>query len=157
MARQAKLIEKTQKLLHKIRSRVPGYDKVDLRDEVLADNKKVLALVRGQQRRVDSDFGTDVVAQEPELAVDFIVSTFDRHDFDGLGDYGLRMVIQSGLITAFGLLPNDKVEIKEGEYSGLTLEIVSVDESLGELRFEDDPTKILETNISAEVRLSSLV
>lgn len=156
MSTSAKLIEKLQKLNKEIKKRVRGgYDRVDLREEVIAANPNMLALLRGHQRRLDDDLQVDVAASEPALAVELLASTFDRHDFGG-SDFGVRMVLSSGLVEALGLQPGDMVEVREGEYAGRVLEIQQVDDVLDELRFADDVGKSNESDISATARISSL-
>ena len=157
MARQQKLVKKLQKQLRKVKDRTRGdYDSMDLREEVMADSPRVYATIRGQQRQLDASFGQDTIAQEAMIAVELSADDFDRHDFDGLGDNGVRMVLASGLVEALGIQAGDQVYVKEGEYEGRTLEVVSVDASLDELRFADDAGKSAETDITATARLSSL-
>lgn len=155
MARHAKLVEKLQQIVRDIKKRTRGkYDRMDLREEIMADSPGVLALMRGHQRRLDDDFQVDVTAVEPMMAVELLAEDFDRHDF-GSSDFGVRMVLASGLVEALGLQPGDKVEVKEGEYEGMTLEIEAVDPAQDELRFADDAGKSSETDISASARISS--
>ena len=156
MSVQLKLIEKLQRILRSIKDGTRGkYDRMDLREEVMAWSPRVLATMRGQQRRLDADFGRDAIAQEPLLAVDMEALDFDRHDFDGFSDFGVRMTLASGLVASLGLQAGDMVAVKEGEYAGMTVEIESVDSTLDELRFADDATKATETFISATIRISS--
>ena len=155
MARHAKLVKKLQQLVRDVKDRTRGkYDRMDLREEVMADSPGVLVFMRGHQRRLDEDFGDDVIAQEPLMAVELLAQDFDRHDF-GASDFGVRMVLASGLVEALGLQSGDKVTVQEGEYEGMTLTIEAVDASADELRFEDDAGKSAETDISATARLSS--
>lgn len=156
MARHAKLVKKIQQLVRDVKDRTRGkYDRMDLREEVMADSPGVLVFMRGHQRRLDEDFGDDVIAQEPLMAVELLAEDFDRHDFSGGGDFGVRMVLASGLVEALGLQAGDEVTIQEGEYEGMTLTVESVDASADEVRFEDDAGKSAETDISATARLSS--
>jgi len=153
MGSQTKLV--LQKLVREVKSRTKGnFDKIDLREEVLKESRGVIALIRGQQRRLDDSFGVDSVGQEALIAVEIEAVDFDRHDF-GVSDYGLRMTLAVGLIESLGLLPGDKVELREGEYEARTITIESVDSVLDELRFEDDVDKLAETGIVATVRISS--
>lgn len=155
MARHAKLVKKLQQLVRDIKDNTRGkFDKMDLREEVMSDSPGVLVLMRGHQRRLDEDFGADVVAAEPMMAVEFQADDFDRHDF-GVSDFGVRMVLPTGLVEALGFQAGDQVAIQEGEYAGRTLTVEVADSSLDELRFADDAGKATETDISATGRLSS--
>ena len=155
MARHAKSVKKMQQVHRDVKDNVRGdYDKMDLREEVMADSPGVYALIRGLQRRLDDDFQVDVAAALPMMSVELSADDFDRHDFGG-SDFGVRMVLASGLVAALGLQAGDMVQIKEGEYEGQTLAIESVDSSLDEVRFADDAGKSAETDISASVRISS--
>ena len=158
MARHAKLMKKISQLVRDIKGKARGdYDRVDLREETMSASSGVLALIRGQQRRADKDFGIDTIATEAFIAVELLGTTFDRHDFSGGGDNGVRMVLATGLVEALGLQAGDKVQIREGEYEGRTITIDSVDDTLDEVRFADDAGKGSESNISATARLSSNV
>jgi len=155
MGTQLKLIKKIQQQVRDVKARTKGnFDKINLREEVLSDSLGVVALIRGQQRRMDDSFGVDGIAQEAEIAAEIQALDFDRHDF-GTSDFGLRMTLAVGLIESLGLLAGDKVQLQEGEYEGKTITIESVDSTLDELRFEDDATKAAETDIVATVRISS--
>lgn len=156
MARHAKLVKKMQELVRTIKDSTRGkYDKMDLREEVMADSPGILALMRGHQRRIDDDFGVDVAASEPMMAIEISASDFDRHDF-GVSDFGVRMVLGAGLVEALGLQAGDVIAVQEGEYEGRSITIESVDSSLDELRFADDAGKGAETDIAATARISSL-
>lgn len=155
MSRHAKLNKKMQQILRGTKDRTRGkYDRVDLREEVLSDSPGVLVLMRGQQRRLDEDYGSDVIASEPMIAIEVTAEDFDRHDF-GVSDFGVRMTLGIGLVETLGLQAGDSISIQEGEYQGRTLTIESVDVVLDELRFADDAGKSIETSITATARLSS--
>jgi len=155
MARHAKLVKKSQELVRTIKDNTRGeFNKTDLREEVMSGSPGVLALMRGHQRRLDKNFGADVVAAEPMMAVEFQADDFDRHDF-GSSDFGVRMVLPTGLVEALGFQAGDQVAIQEGEYEGRTLTVIAADSALDELRFADDAGKSPETDISATGRLSS--
>jgi len=155
MARHAKLVKKMQQIVRDIKDRTRGkFDKMDLREEIMADSPGVMALIRGHQRRLDDDFQVDGAGQEPMMAIELFAEDFDRHDFGG-SDFGVRMVLGSGLVEALGLQAGDTVSVQEGEYEGQTLTIESVDTAQDELRFADDAGKSAETDISATARLSS--
>ena len=158
MSKQQKLVGKMQKLLRKVKDRTRGaLDKMDLREEVMAASDGVVALIRGQQRRIDESFGQDVVAQEAFIAIDFVAADFDRFDFDAPNlDFGVRMVLASGLVEALGLQAGDKVSVREGEYKGQVLTIEVADAVNDELRFADDAGKSVEVDIAASARVSSL-
>ena len=155
MARHAKLVKKLQQIVRDIKDNTRGkFDKYDLREEIMAASPGVLALIRGHQRRLDDDLGIDVAAATPMIAMELLALDFDRHDF-AVSDFGVRMVLASGLVDALGLQAGDKIMIQEGEYEGQTLEIESIDNALDELRFADDAGKSAETDVSATARISS--
>jgi hypothetical protein len=160
MARHSKLLKKFQKLAKDVMSSVRGKQRrMDQRDEVLADSKGVLALMRGTKRRADKSFGKGVMVKEPVLAVQALASTFARYDFDlgGPVDNGVRMVLPAAVYSALGPRVGDKVEVLAGQYKGKTLEVTAVDGTAYSLRFADDAAKTSETSIAVEVRMSSLI
>lgn len=141
MGIQRKSMNKMTALEKRVRKDQRGrtHDKMDQREEVMADSPAVLKLMRGSQRRLDSDWGKDAVGREPRLAAEFEASQLERFDFDpGAGtDFGMKLTMASGLIDELGIRPGDIVEMRDGTKDGFALEVVSV-ESATELRLEDD-------------------
>ena len=158
MSKPIKLIKKIEQLHLDFFKNIRGNaGKINKREEVLADSDGVLAYMRGIQRRHDDSFGLDVVSSEPRLAAGLEAVTFDRHDFTGGGDNGLRIVLASGLISTIGIRPGDKVDILEGEKLGFTYEVKEL-VSDTEIRLDaDDAGKSPESNLQVNFRLSTPV
>lgn len=132
------------------------YDKTDKREEVLAGSPAAFKLAIKVQRRLDRQLGTDMVGQKPAIAFNLNVSDVERFDYDGMGDFGIRLTLAAGLIAASGMRPNDIVMVLEGEAKGKQLKVVAITDAT-HVRLEDIATYVgPETNIRIRTELSTV-
>lgn len=134
-------------------------DKMDKKDEILADSPKSFKLIRGIERRLDNDFGLEKLPSPEKLGKEklLVINDVDRFDFDpgAPTDFGIRIQMDNAeVLGEIGIQPNDLVEFLFGELKGKRLRVVElVDEST--LRLEDVSTYIgPETDVAGKLILS---
>lgn len=138
MSKGQKLIQKLSRKSKDVRQAVREFDRHDKifkREELMQDSPKVHSLVRGIQRRQDSDFGREVASQRPKLSFQAEASAFERIDF-GVSDFGMKMTMDADVLAQAGTQAGDFVKILEGSAKGSYLQVVSV-ESSTEIRLDD--------------------
>lgn len=137
MGKARALINKMKRRQKSVRMDHNGFDRRDKQDqsEEILFKSKGFKSMRGVQRRLDKKLGLDSVAHEPMLAKRVNASTVARFDF-GVSDFGTRVTLASGLISAIGIRPNDIVKFLEGALKGQYLKVVSIPDST-HLRLED--------------------
>lgn len=133
-------------------------DKIDRKDEILADSPGVYKYLRGIQRRQDSNFGQQMQpSAEYKPGKEMLISAdIERFDFDpGAGvDNGTQVTLAAGLLEAVGIRPGDVVKILTGALQGKELSVVSI-ESATVIRLEDDAAlAALEVGAQLKVQLS---
>lgn len=141
MSKGQKLIQKISRKSKDVRQSVREFDRHDKtfkREELMQASKGVHSLVRGIQRRQDSDFGREVVSQRPKLSYTAEASDLSRIDF-GISDFGMRLTVDATVLTEAGTQAGDFIKILEGSAKGQYLQVVSV-ESSTELRLDDIAT-----------------
>ena len=154
-----KIVQKLTRRSKSVKRKAGPYDttnKADKREEVLAKSPRAYKLAVKVQRRLDRQLGNDMIAQKPAIAFRLNVTTVERHDYDGMGDFGIRLTLASGLIVNTRMRPNDIVEILEGAMKGRQLRIVEVTDAT-HLRLEDVASYVgPESNIIVRSELSTV-
>ena len=76
-------------------------DKMDKSDEILADSPKSFKLLRGIDRRLESNFGSHFIPSPEKIKLEelILINDLDRFDFDpGAGtDFGMRMRVDAAI------------------------------------------------------------
>jgi len=147
-----KKLARREKYVQQVADGFDFINKINQREEILEDSPGALKLMRGIQRRLDSDFGLQGLAKEPPLSVK-LQADLERIDF-GVSDFGIRATLAAGLIEKLGIQPNDKILVLQGDLKGMYLNVVSL-ESATELRLEDVASFVLETNVQLRADLSA--
>ena len=132
-----KLVNRLSRRSRSVKEKQKGkYDRENKLEQVLRKSPRAFQLARKAQRREDRNFGNDAIAQKPVLGFAAIASTFERHDYSGGGDYGMRLTLPSGLEAAIGLQVNDVIRIQQGNAKGHELLVTVLTDST-HLRLED--------------------
>jgi hypothetical protein len=115
-------------------------DKIDLKDEVLADSPKVFEYMRGIQRRHNASFGQEQIASPKKKPNELLfAATLNRKDYDDPNeDFGISLEATADVLALMGAQPGDLVTILSGELKGTQLKVEAV-EGTEELRLEDQP------------------
>lgn len=93
MSKGQKSIEKLKRKERKVREDAPDYVKMRKVQDVLQASPGAFKAMRGNQRRLDGEFGLQTAGAEPPLEWKVVAQTLERFDFDpGAGtDYGMRL------------------------------------------------------------------
>lgn len=128
-------------------------DKIDLKDEVLADSPKAFKYLRGIQRRYNESFGQEQIASPKKTPNELLfAATLNRKDFDAPNmDFGISLVATTGVLALMGAQPGDIVTILSGVLKGIQFKVETV-ESATELRLEDK-ADYSEVNEQVQVKL----
>jgi len=155
MGKALKLVNKLKRRKKALSMDRNGFDRRDKQDQMEERmSYKALALDRKIQRRLDRNFGINMVADEPHLAKR-ILGDLERFDF-GSSDFGMKLTISAAAMTKIGPRPGDIVKILKGEAKGKYLRVVSI-ESATELRLEDIATYVgPETGMPVRLQLSDV-
>lgn len=138
MGKALKLVNKLNRRAKSVKSRAGGFDRYDKNsrsEETMAKSPKAYQLERKIQRRLDRNFGIDMVRQEPKVSKRVKASTMERFDYGG-SDYGIRATFAAGLIADIGLRPGDLVRVLHGSLKGLYLKVIAITDST-HARLED--------------------
>lgn len=138
MGKALKLVNKLNRRAKDVKTRADGFDRFDKMsrsEEVMAKSQKAYQLERKIQRRLDRNFGIDMVRQEPKISKRVKADTLERFDY-GVSDYGIRLTLASGLMADIGLQPGDIVRVLHGAAKGLYLKVIAITDST-HARLED--------------------
>jgi hypothetical protein len=139
MGKALKLVNKLKRREKKIKTSATNspdsYDKANLSEETMAKSQKSYQLERKIQRRLDRNFGLDMIRQKPKISKRMKATSLERFDY-GSDDYGIRLTMASGLIADIGLRPGDLVRVLHGSLKGHYLKVVSLT-SATQARLED--------------------
>ena len=104
-------------------------DKIDRKDEVLADSPSAYKYMRGIQRRYNASFGQEQIANPKKAPQEFLVAAnVERVDFDDPNlDFGIQLTLASGLMEDIGLQPGDIVTVLTDSLKGVQLAVVSIE------------------------------
>ncbi len=161
MGKALKLVNKLNRRAKTVKTAANGFDRIDKinrSEEVMAKSPKAYQLERKIQRRLDRNFGIDMLRYEPKVSKRMKVAVLERFDFDaGPGtDYGMRLTMAAGFITDIGLRPNDIVRILHGSAKGKYLKVISIVDST-HARLEDISSfGASENNIHCRFQLSDV-
>lgn len=139
MGKALKLVNKLNRRAKDVKNRADGFDRFDKmsrNEEIMAKSPKAYQLERKIQRRLDRNFGIDMVRYEPKLSKRVKVATLERFDYGG-SDFGIRATFAAGLIADIGLQPGDIVKVLHGALKGHQLKVVEITDST-HARLEDD-------------------
>lgn len=158
MGKALKLVNKLNRRAKDVKNRADGFDrhnKMNRSEEVMAKSPKAYQLERKIQRRLDRNFGIDMVRYEPKVSKRVKADTLERFDF-GVSDFGMKITLAAGLIADIGLRPGDIVLVLHGSAKGQQLAVVSI-ESSTEARLEDIASfGSAENNIHCRFQLSDV-
>lgn len=128
-------------------------DKIDRKDEVLADSPKAFTYLRGIQRRFNASFGKEQIANPKKKPIELLfAATLNRKDYDVPNlDFGISLEATADVLAFLGAQPGDLVTILSGELKGVQLKVEAL-ESSTELRLEDQ-ADYSETNEEVQVKL----
>lgn len=130
-------------------------DKIDRKDEVLADSPGAYKYIRGIQRRYNANFGKETIASPKKVPMEVLVQAdIERIDF-GSSDFGIEMTLAAGLIAEIGLQPGDLVTVLSETLKGVSLEVVSI-ESGTVVRLEDVATFTGPETVQTKCKISGL-
>ena len=95
MSKEQKLINKIKRRERWVKESKKARYKVDKSQETMQASPRAYKLMRKPQRRMDSSFGYDTVANEPYLEYKMVAASLTRFDFDpGAGtDFGLKLTL----------------------------------------------------------------
>ncbi len=160
MGKALKLVNKLkrrEKAMKADRNGFDRYDKQGQAEEKLAKSKGY-KLIRGQQRRMDSKLGTNMIADEAKLSKRLKITTLERFDFDpGAGtDFGLRATMPAAVLTDIGIRANDIIKVLQGNQKGKYLKVISVVSST-QIRLEDVSTfGSSQSNVQTRAQISDV-
>jgi hypothetical protein len=159
MGKALKLVNKLNRRAKNVKAKAGGfdrYDKMSRNEEVMARSQKAYQLERKVQRRLDRNLGIDMLRYEPKVSKRMKASTLERHDYDGMGDYGMRITMAAGLLDDIGLRPGDIVRILHGSLKGSYLKVVEITDAT-HARLEDVASfGSAENNIHCRFQLSDV-
>lgn len=134
-----KLIKKLSRREKYILKHAKNADRIDKRVKVMQKGRGVKALMRGEQRRLDSKLGQDTVARKPIAGVVDLSVTIDRFDYDpGAGtDFGIRITFPSAALESWAApRPGDVVKVRNGQLARRELVVIAVTDAT-HIRLED--------------------
>lgn len=155
MGKALKLVNKLKRRKKALAMDRNGFDRRDKQDQSEERmSYKALKVARKIQRRLDRNFGINMVADEPHLAKR-VLGDLERFDF-GTSDFGMKLTLSAAVMSALGPRPGDIVKILEGEAKGQYLKVISV-ESATELRLDDMAAYVgPETGMAVRLQLSDI-
>jgi hypothetical protein len=107
-----RLVQRRHKLNDDVKDDVLSRERADKRDAILADSPGAFDQKRSHKRRLDSDFGKDMLDKKSELSWQSN-SDIDRFDF-GSSDFGLRVTLPaSSQLSGRGFKAGDEFRILE--------------------------------------------
>jgi transcription antitermination factor NusG len=109
-------------------------DKIDRKDEVLADSPGAYKYLRGIQRRQDRNFGQQL---QPSAEYKPGKEMLMLADIERTLTPDIQVTLAAGLVEASGVQPGDIVKVLTGDLKGKELEVLSVDSST-QITLEDD-------------------
>ena len=132
-----KLVNKLARRSRSIKEAQRGkYDRENKLEATLRKSPRAYKLSRKDQRRLDSNWGADAIAQKPVISYAGLALTLDRHDYSGMGDFGMRLTLAAGLEAAIGLRPIDIIRVLQGNAKGHELSVVALTDST-HIRLQD--------------------
>jgi hypothetical protein len=162
MGKALKLVNKLKRreknVLSNATKEFDRYDKMDRREETMAKSPKSYQLQRKIQRRLDRNFGSDMLRQKPRVSKRMKATSLERFDFDpgAPTDFGLRLTMAAGLIADIGLRPGDIVRVLSGTQKAKYLKVISIVSST-QARLEDVASfGALESNVQCRFQLSDV-
>ena len=162
MGKALKLVNKLNRRAKNVKAKATHqfdrFDKMSRSEETMAKSPKAYQLARKVQRRLDRNFGIDMVGQEPKVSKRMKATSLERFDFDpGAGtDYGMKLTMGAGLIADIGLRPGDVVRVLSGTAKAKYLTVVSIVSSTV-ARLEDIASfGALESNVQCRFQLSDV-
>jgi hypothetical protein len=159
MGKALKLVNKLSRRAKDVKVRASNshdqFDKMSRGEEVMAKSQKAYQLERKIQRRLDRNFGIDMLRQEPKVSKRMKAASLERFDY-GVSDYGMRLTMAAGLIADIGLRPGDIVRVLSGSAKAKYLRVVAISSST-QARLEDIASfGALESNVHCRFQLSDV-
>lgn len=119
-----KLVNKLARRGRYVKIRQRGkFDRENKLELEMRKSPRAFQLSRKPQRRLDRNWGPDFIAQKPVLAFEVLASSVDRHDYSGMGDFGIRIQLASGMEAAIGLQVGDIIRFRAGRAKGFELAV----------------------------------
>lgn len=155
MSLPQKLVQKIKRLERAVREPSEAVVKAQTGVDTTQASPGAQKLLRQMQRKIDADFGYNVLSYEPALEYKLLVDSYERTDFGG-GDMGITMTFASAaLMQASGIYLEDSVQPKEGDLEGRMLQVVAIIDS-SSVRLDDVPTFVSETDVYSRIILSGV-
>lgn len=160
MSKAQKTIQKLKRKERKVREKPKSWEQIKKVQDVLQSTPVAFKLMRGIERRMDGEFGTQVAGAEPPLEYKCLALTVARFDFDpGAGtDFGIRLTMSAGVQAGTGVRPGDWVEIRESSSAlhGRMLQVVSLPDAT-HIRLDDVATYVgPESNAAVRFLISAV-
>jgi len=139
MGKALKLVNKLNRRAKNVKAKAGGFDRFDKMsqsEEKMARSPKAYQLERKIQRRLDRNFGVDMVRNEPKISKRVKANSLARFDYGG-SDFGIKATFAAGLIADIGLQPNDIVRVLSGDMKAHYLKVIAITDST-HARLDDD-------------------
>lgn len=134
-------------------------DKIDRKDEVLADSPAAYKYMRGIQRRLDDSFGQQLQPTPEKVAKEkLVLAALERVDTNAdTNPDAIEVTLDAGLLREVGAKAGDIVTVLEGALIGKQFVVQSVDYGASTMLLPDDTDlSAPESGVAINIQISGV-